>query len=158
MPFFLVQLQQTYRKLQLPDRQWMLQQYEITDSWPEGHASEVLSKNCSRSSFSTWQLNNLLLDSWINGCITWFFFCGYPVVLSPFVEKTVLSPLNYLSTISAFLKLILHVIFLIFLSFYFQFAYRVIFEVSFWKRAYRLFFFFFFASQGCSCGIGKFPG
>lgn len=45
MPSFLVQPQQTYRKLQLPGGQWMLQQDEITDPWPEGHSSEVLSKN-----------------------------------------------------------------------------------------------------------------
>ena len=42
MPSFFVQPQQTYRKLQTPWSLWTLQQYEIADVWPEGHASEVL--------------------------------------------------------------------------------------------------------------------
>ena len=45
MPSFLVQLQETSRKLQPPGIQAWPQRYEITDAWPEGHASEVLSKN-----------------------------------------------------------------------------------------------------------------
>lgn len=42
--FLLTQPHQTYRKLQLPGRQWIIQGYEVTVYWPEGHTSEVWSK------------------------------------------------------------------------------------------------------------------
>lgn len=69
MPSF---YKKTYRKLQLPGGQWMLQQDEITDPWPEGHSSEVLSKT-GHGSFSSWWLNNDVIQADGEMDLEWMF-------------------------------------------------------------------------------------
>ena len=61
--FFLRSATANLYKVQTPGRPWTLQQHEVSDVWPGGHASEV-HQSSGHGSFSSWWLDCDAAPGW----------------------------------------------------------------------------------------------